>query len=487
MFPANTIGEIDSKLCGESMNKRRSYLFKNTISFTISTVGTSLISFLLIPFYSRFLSTSEYGIVDLFTTIGMLVVPIVTLNIGQAIMRFSLDEDSDNNRIDSIAVLMTLFSLVFGLVAFLVVKLFVQAPFNGLLFYLYVISNGLFQIFSFSIRGRELVKEFAFINIARSVLITIFGVLFLAIIPLGINGYFESYIVSNFIASIYCLYKIGVFSLIKHFIVDSVLLKQMLSYSIFLVPESLMWWIINSSDRIMVTAMVGVAANGIYAISYKLPSILSVLSSSFTQAWSFSAIKENESEDIVSFSNNMYRRFLGLQMIATIALMCIMKPFMRIYVAPEFYDAWKYTPYLLIGYFFLSLSNFLATLYTVHKDSKGFLFSGGIGAVLNIALNLLLIPQIGVHGAAFATGFCYFAVFLYRVWDTKKYLSIQVFKPRFVVGYLCLLLGGLTMAIPYTWGYAVLFVELVIVCLLNVEFIKESLEIIKNLLNRVHS
>ena len=83
----------------------------------------------------------------------------------------------------------------------------------------------------------------------------------------------------------------------------------------------------------------------------------------------------------------------------------VMKPFLSIYVEKSYYVAWKYTPYLMIGFMFMTLGTFLSTSYTVNKDSWGFLISGTLGAIMNLILNWFLIPIFGVSGAAFAT--CY--------------------------------------------------------------------------------
>ena len=79
----------------------------------------------------------------------------------------------------------------------------------------------------------------------------------------------------------------------------------------------------------------------------------------------------------------------------------------------------------MIGSAILTLGSFLANEYTAHKDSKGFLFSSLTGAVINLILNVILIPRIGVLGAAVATCISYMVVFLYRVNDTRKYIKIN--------------------------------------------------------------
>ena len=70
---------------------RNKYLLKNTIIFFIGNFGSKILQFLLVPFYTNILSTSEYGTLDLINVINMVLIPLITFNISESIMRFSMD------------------------------------------------------------------------------------------------------------------------------------------------------------------------------------------------------------------------------------------------------------------------------------------------------------------------------------------------------------------------------------------------------------
>ena len=466
------------------MNQRKKYLVKNTALFAINSIGTRIITFLLVPLYTKAFTTSEYGIVDLVTTISTILVPVITLNIGEAVMRFSLDDDANGNDIMSIGVLYAGLSFLLGMSTLLVTKFFPQISVNAALVYGYCITQGLYITFSCNLRGQEKLIHYAIGNIIHTFVAAILNILFLLIMKWGIDGYFYAFIISNIVSVIYCIIAGNVASVIKKFHIDLRLMRRMVRYAIVLVPNSLMWWIMNSSDHVMVTAMIGVSANGIYAISYKIPSILSSLSTVFNQAWSYSAIHEDKSADRELFNNLMFDKLVRFQLIITVFLMAIIKPFLRLYVKPAYYEAWKYTPYLLVGYFFLTMGTFLSTTYTVQKDSRGFLFSGSAGAFLNVLLNWLLIPFMGVHGAALATCISYITVFLYRTFDTRKYLVIKVFEKEYVIGYVVLVLAALSMKISHIWGYLLLIAEFILIILINHLFVAELLKGVSKIISR---
>lgn len=457
--------------------KRDTYLAKNTALFALNSIGTRLITFLLVPLYTNAFVTSEYGGVDLVTAIATILVPIITLNIGEAVMRFSLDENADKDKILNIGLFFAGLSLLFGTSVFVVLRIFTQVKVNGWIVYLYCISQALYQTASCNLRGREKLLQYAIGNIIATFLSAILNILLLLVVKMGVNGYFLAFAIAYLVACVYCAIVGDYFGALRRFSIDRKLMKNMVKFSIVLVPNSLMWWIMNSSDHVMVTAMIGVAANGIYAVSYKLPSILSALSSVFNQAWSYSAIHEDKSEDRESFNNNMYDRLARFLLIVTVALICCMKPFMRVYVEKTYYEAWKYTPYLLIGNYFLTMATFLSTFYTVHKDSKGFLFSGTIGAFINIMLNALLIPTIGIHGAALATCVSYICVYIYRACDTRKYMKLTILKPVYIISYVVMLISAFVMFVPGWKAQAVLVTAVVLVVALNWSFVKECFQL----------
>ena len=451
--------------------KRRAYLAKNMALFALSSIGTRMISFFLVPLYTAAFTTPEYGCVDLVSTIATLLLPAITINIGEAVMRFSLDDTTNESDIICIGVLVTSLSVALGTIVFAVLRFFPQITVSGWIVYLFCISQGIYQTAISILRGQEQLLQYAVGNILSTFLAAMLNIVFLLVFKWGINGYFLSYITAFFVAGTYCVISGDVFATLKNFHINPSLMGEMLKYSIVLVPNSMMWWIMNSSDHIMVTAMISVTANGIYAISYKLPSALSALSTVFNQAWSYSAIHENKSADRVEFNRNMYDKLLRFLLIVTSLLMCVMKPLMKIYVAPAYYEAWIYTPYLLVGSFFLTMATFLSTFYTVNKDSKGFLYSSSFGALINITLNWALIPVIGVHGAALATCVSYVSVFLYRVRDTRKYIKIDVFRHEYIAGYVILILTGASMFLPDWTGQAILAVEFLVILLLNRKFV----------------
>lgn len=469
----------------EKINEnRKKYLAKNTFLFALGNFGTKIVIFFLLPLYTNVLSTAEYGQVDLISTIGMVIAPIVILNISEALLRFPLDDDADNIAIMSTGILGLLLGIIISLIVFPIFNNFNWKNINPIFLYFYIISYAAFQVFTSYLRGKEKLLQYSVTNILNSLLVAIFNIIFLLGFKRGVDGYLAAYILAFTISAIYAFVVGNVKDVIKNFKINKKLTTEMLKYSVVLIPNTFLWWITNSSDRIMVSHFVGDAQNGIYAISYKIPTLLSTVALIFNQAYSYSAIKEEKSTDKVEMNNRIFQSLAGILTVTGAIMMVIMKPFLKIYVNDTFYTAWKYTPYLIIGFVFSSLGSFLGTQYTVYKDSKGYLFSALIGALTNIGLNALLIPLIGVYGAATATLISYLVVFMYRLLDTKKYLKIEFLNKKNIIGYILLFMIGISMYIETILGIVISIVSLILSILLYRDtiysIVKDLIKMIKN-------
>lgn len=217
-------------------------------------------------------------------------------------------------------------------------------------------------------------------------------------------------------------------AILKHIVSkdDATLRKEMTSYSKPMVANAVSWWVNNASDRYVVTWLCGVAINGIYSVSYKIPSIMSILQSIFSQAWTLSATKEFDKEDKDGFFINIYNAYNFLLVIACSLLTFMDKPLAKMLFAKDFYSAWKYAPFLMISTVFSGMAAFLGGILSALKKSSLFAKSSVITAVVNTILNIVLVIFIGPLGAAISTAFAYFLMWLIRLKQVKQCIDLRV-------------------------------------------------------------
>ena len=410
-------------------SNKQSYikLLTNTLIFAIGTFGSKVLVLLLVPLYTSALSPSEYGIVDLIAQTANILIPIFSLSASDAALRFGLDtkEPTELKKIYSICLMM----IVSGMAAMALIfpilsKLDYLSGFSGILF-IYVCTSTLKSLNSTFTRALEKVKLFAFDGILTTASMLIFNIVFLLGFKWGIYGYLLAIILSDFMSAVFLFFASGLFRYVSFKKPDFSLARDMLKYCIPMIPTTLLWLVTSISDRFMVTYFHGEAANGINAIAYKIPTILTTLFTMFSQAWNMSAITENKSEERESFYTNVFSFNLSFMYVLSAGILLFNRPITYILVNPAYHEAWYYSPVLIVATVFTCFNVFLGSVYVAEKKTiRSFVTSLSAG-VTNIILNLLLIPSMGVMGAALATAISYFGVFFFRLFDTQKLIRFE--------------------------------------------------------------
>ncbi|MEH7356290.1 oligosaccharide flippase family protein, partial [Neobacillus drentensis] len=401
-------------------------LVSNSLVFAVGNLGTKLIAFFLVPLYTYYLTTSDFGLVDLLTTTVSLLIPVFTLSIFDSVLRFVMDKcyDKQTILINSLFVILIGFTLLLMIYTVLVILL----PFKDyiLYFYLLLLVQSLFTTLTQYIRAKGMVKLFAASGIINAFILLISNIILLVMFNWGIVGYLLSLIAANVVSCFFVVIWGGIQRDINIKKVNFKLMKEMLQYSIPLIPNALMWWIMSFSDRYIITIFLGYSANGLYAVASKIPSILNILNSIFFQAWQMSAIEEAESRDKSKFFSNVFNVFSLTMLVSTSLLLVFLKLIMDLLVADNYFDSWRYVPFLLLGVVFSSFSSFLGTNYIAAKKTSGVFKTSVIGAILNVVVCIILIPIIGLNGAAIGTMLSFLVIWLLRIRDTKQFVSIKI-------------------------------------------------------------
>lgn len=468
------------------MSNKYKYLSKNVIIFAISSFGTKFLSFFLVPLYTNILSTTEYGVADIITTTATLMIYIFTINISDSVLRFAIERNEKQDEILSFGVrVLTIGSLVLILSLTIIYQLhFVEWNVYYYVFiFLYFISTAFYQMITNYLRAIDQITDVAIAGILSALVLILGNFLFLVVIKIGIYGYLISLILGPLVGAIYCFIKIKVaFAVYKKNICDRMIQKAMIKYCVPLIFNNIALWINAFLDKYFVTAICGVEQNGIYAVSYKIPMILSTCYLVFSQAWNLSAIKEFDREDNDGFFTKTYSVYNAVIVIICSALILINIPIAKILFAKEFFPAWNYSSVLLLSVMFNALTSFLGSVFTAVKNSKIIAITTLISAGINVILNSLLIPAIGVQGATIATAVSYFVMWIIRLLISRKYIRIKINIVRDLFLYLLLVLQVVIEHFEghYYIGQVIIFMIIVI---LNFSYIRI---IIKQVMKKVH-
>ena len=427
---------------------RYKYLFKNIGLLALSNFATRLISFFLVPLYTNILTTAEYGTYDLFYTTVSVLIPILTLNIHDAVLRFSLEKDVDKNAVATIAfrfLLLGSLTVILGLAANAIFHISETVQLYAVFFFLIFFSHAMSGIVTSLIRGIDRIKELSISSVIASIVTIGCNILFLVVFRWGLNGYFLANIIGPLVQCFYLLISAHILRYIKPREKFSQEKKDMLAYSKPLIANSIAWWVNNASDRYVIIFFCGIASNGIYSIASKIPSILNIVQTIFNQAWTLSAVKDYDPEDKSGFFANTYRAYNCLMVIACSLIIAADKILARLLYAKDFYSAWQYVPWLTVAIIFGALSGYIGGFFSAVKDSKIFAQSTVIGAGLNLIMNILFTPLIGPLGAAIATAISYFIVWLIRYIRSRRLIKLRIRLFRDLVSYAILVVQSVVL------------------------------------------
>ena len=418
-------------------------LFSNTLTFAIGSFSSKILVILLIPIYTNALSKAEGGITDVLTQIANWAIPIASVTIAEAVIRFGLDKAYDKKAVFTIGNVVCLGGLgVFGVLMFIFTIAGVAKNYlgtYGMILYLYIFMSSMKTLYSTYVRALERVKLFAVNGIITTLFTLLFNVLFYMVFPkdyafFGIGGVFASpvakyllaVLLSDFISIIFLIFTAKLW---KHFDRASWnrdLLRTMLQYSVPLIPAQLLWLITNSSDTFMTTYIMGENYNGVLSAAYKIPNIVATVYLMFGQAWNMSAITENDSKDRDQFYEKVFDFNQSLIYILAGGCLLVIQPLTNILIGAEFHDSIRYSPILIYSTVFSCFTTFMGSIYIATKKSKRSLFTSFISGAVNVGVNLLLIPRIGLYGPAISTVVAYLAVFVARVFDSRKLIPFRI-------------------------------------------------------------
>ena len=409
------------------MAGKKTSFSKNLLTIIIGSASTKLISFLLVPFYTGILSTDELGSVDIAITAASLLLPLFTGVIFEATLRFALDEKQDKRQVFST----TIYVDAIGILVFLLLSplalLYPPLKQNYLLFVLYFISLVINDSLSYFARGLNEIKKYTLASVVQTVMLCLLNIYFLAVAKIGVTGYFLSYIFSLTCGSIFLWFGLRMNRyLINPRQVDASVSRNMLKYSIPMIPNTISWWISSSSDRFFIVEMCGISSNGIYSVASKLSTAISLGTSIFNTAWQISAVEDYGTDASKKRYSLMCFNYYSIMLVLGSGIIVFTRFLAKVLFQQEFFEAWQYVPVLVVAACFHAFSTFIGSVFTTTKNTKYMSYTTLLGAGTNIVMNYFFIKSFGTMGAAIATLCSYIMVYISRYYFAQKIYSFPV-------------------------------------------------------------
>lgn len=418
---------------------REKQLVKNTIIITIGKICTQFISFILLPLYTAILTTEEYGIVDLLNTYVSLLAPIITFQVEQAVFRFLIDIRSNEEEKKKLITTSFIFEIVQSTI-FLIIFLILARWLNNDYKY-FLATNVVATIFSSMMlqisRGLGDNTTYTIGSFITASLTVLLNIVFIVFLKLGAYGMLAASLISNIVCSFFLFFRNRVYKylVLKDFNIRE--LKELCKYSIPLIPNSISWWIVDASDRTIVSSTLGVGMNGVYSAANKFSAVFITFYNIFNLTWTESVamyINDKDADTYISKIINISLKLFSTIGLGIIAVMPFIFPIM---INDKFSEAYYQIPILMLSSLCNVIVGLISAIYVAKKLTKEVAKTSIVAASINIITNLVLIRFIGLYAASLSTLIAYFSMMVFRYIHIQKFVKIKIEK-KFIIQTLCI-------------------------------------------------
>lgn len=435
----------------QSVEGKTAGLIKNTGILAIGSFSSKILVFLLVPLYTAVLTTEEYGSYDIIYSTVSLLVPMLSLNISDALLRFPMEEGADVPRIARIGLAVTLAGSLPAFAA----QLVSGAPWSGLagigwLAPMYA-SFSLYQSLTLLARGLGRMRDIAVAGVASAAVLVSLNVGLLLLAGMGLDGYFAANVASQLLPAFWLLWRMRREVLAPPVGCGAGLAARMVRYSLPLATAQVGWWLIGTSDRYIVLALCGAGANGLYSVAYRIPSILSTVSSIFIQAWQVSAIRGFDSSDPDGFLRGTFSSVEAAVVLLCSALIPLSSVVASVMFSGDFYAAWEYVPLLLVYAALNAMAGMWGPFFSAAYDPVPMAQSTFLAGAVNVAAGVPLVAAFGVQGACLSSVLAGLANWGLRAHRARRHLEVDFGVRRSLTVYLALL----AQAVPMCLGLSI--------------------------------
>lgn len=449
--------------------------------YMLGNVLSKLLQFVMLPIVTAVLVTSEYGYYDLVLTTISLVMPIITIQLIEAVFRFMFNSDEDGKKkiISTVSIFLILGISILAIIILIMYRVtdFVMYP---LLVIAYYSTYIVFTFYQKVCRSVQKNTVFAISGVLNTFILLSVEIICLLVFKLRVDGLLLAQVIANVVCIFYLEKETKI---AKSFSINNVNIetfKAMVKFSLPLVPNSISWWFVSSINKYVITIFLGVGINGVYSIANKFPQMLTFVTSVFQMSWQESAIMEYKSEERDRFYSNVFNGYMKFLLGGTIIVLPIIKIIFPIMISKSYYEGILYVPILLLGVIFSAFSQFYGTAYIVFKKTGGAFSTTIVAAIINVICTICLISDYGLFAPAIGTMMAYLIQWIYRIYQMRSYFKIKLDK-TVIIQYIMLIIVYLYLYYKVNVIFVQLFAAIVAFCI----FICTNREVIKDLLSKM--
>lgn len=460
---------------------------KSSAVYFVGNVLTKVISFVLLPMFTIYISTEDMGYYDLSVSYLNILVPVIGMEVWSAFLRYMFDFENKEDKYRVIFNGMVIFSgsTVVYCLLFAVLGIVTDVRCLFLIFF-YGWFTILQNIYSFVARGLGFNTTFAVSGIISSLVNSVSNIVMVIGLNMRLESLYIAYILGHIAQILILESKVKIFRHLSFKLLDKQLLVSMLKYSLPLSLNSAAFWFLSSYNKVGVANILGLENNGIYSVAGKFTAALTLISTCFSMAWQelvYSKGNETDKSDFYTSASNYYIKFLMVGLLLLVPVVQVVFPFMV--VGEGYKSAFEFIPLYLLATVASIYSNFLGNIFGAEKKTGVIMFSTLVAAVVNVAVLHLLIGTMGVQAANISL-LCGFIVnIVVRIVLLNKTAKIRL-DYKFIILSVLLFAGATVIYLKNNIWLNLAFAALVLIFGIFVfrPFIRSGLKIVKSKLGK---
>ena len=415
----------------------KSFLQQSVI-YGLGQVAIQLVGFLIYPILTndQYFTVAQFGIWNILAPLMTILTIIYSGGLSTGFFKFFINNESSQQRysafINSVHIVIlggAFVTLVVLPILIFTVSPMIQPGFQWEYFIpvmLTAFANSVIGICLAVYRAQNHAKQFIIINSARFILMS--GLIILGIIVLkrGLWGLLLAYAISSVVVSIFLFVKTY-----SSFEKTQVLIGQrtrILKYSAPLIPTQLAGWVLSVSDKFVIGILLGATQVGLYSAGYQIALVTNAFFiAPFSLAWGPFMFKEGVQKDGPVKIARLFEIYTVLGAVFVTPLILFGVDLIGILSNNNSYaESYRVIAPVALGYLFFGYYLFYTTGYNLTDRTKYFPLITGLVGILNILLNVLLLPQWGYLAAAWVTLVSYFLLFLIMKLATSRIYALPV-------------------------------------------------------------
>ncbi len=395
------------------MNEKK--VFSNSILYTINGLIQNCFSFIMLPLYTAYLTTNDYGITSLAENFISVMSYMCAFSMYTAVTRFYVEYKDDKNKLKRFYGTVSLFVFLSALTYFLLFLVFRQQLskyiFAGVSFYPIVfvcLIEMLFHcqrvIYESILQSQHKALKFSIVSFSLflvKIILTVYFVVFRKMGALGVILAAAVHVVLFYIVFLTDM----ILGKAIHFCIDKQLLKTTLKYSVPIMPHNLSTHIATLFSKIVIGSSVSLGAVGVFSIATKFGDVSDVVQSYVNNAygpWLYEKLHDRD-EDYKATIRDVAGLLTSVIGLFCIGLALFSQEVIVLLIDKSYNEAWKFIPFIVGVYVIKITYYFYVNILFYFKEASKWLFSATLSSsIINVVLSALIIPKYGVYGSIFA-------------------------------------------------------------------------------------